>query len=144
MTRNVRLEAGSTPYLEIVSIGPHVLQADEAIDAGGRDAGPDPYELLLSALGACTSITIRLYAERKNWPLQAVRVGLSYARSHAEDCAECDAQIEAPERIEMEIALDGTLSEAQRSRLMEIASRCPVHRTLQSRIEIRQRPLTVP
>jgi putative redox protein len=140
MTRNVRLEAGSTPYLEIVSIGPHVLQADEAMEAGGSDAGPDPYELLLSALGACTSITVRMYADRKNWPLQAVRVGLSYARSHAEDCAVCDAQIETPERIEMEISLEGALSEAQRSRLMEIASRCPVHRTLQSRIEIRQRP----
>jgi uncharacterized OsmC-like protein len=90
-----------------ISIGPHVLQADEPSDWGGNDAGPNPYELLLAALGACTSMTVRMYAERKQWPLEGVHVGLTYARVHAEDCAECDNELRLADRIEIEISFFG-------------------------------------
>jgi len=140
--RNVYVDAGRLRYVQEVSVGPHRLQADEPSDSGGKDAGPNPYELLLAALGTCASITVRMYAERKEWPLQGVHIGLSYARVHAEDCAECDIEVRMVDQIEMEICLVGALSEDQQRRLMEIANKCPVHRTLTSQIQIRAR-LTV-
>ncbi len=142
MPRNVTVTSGQSRYVQNISVGPHLLHADEPRDAGGNDAGPNPYELLLAGLGACTSMTIRMYAERKQWPLQGVHVGLSYAKIHAEDCADCDTEVRMVDQIEMEISFLGDLSEDQKRRLMEIAGKCPVHRTLTSQVQIRTR-LTV-
>jgi putative redox protein len=139
MTRDVRVDAGPSPYLENISVGPHALVGDEPADFGGADAGPNPYELLLAALGTCTSITVRMYAQRRQWPLQDVRVRLSLGKVHAEDCAGCETENRMIDLIEMEISFVGDLSEEQRLRLLEIANRCPVHRTLTSRIEISAR-----
>jgi putative redox protein len=113
-----------------------VLQADEPSDYGGDDAGPNPYELLLAALGACTSMTVRMYAERKQWPLQGVQVSLSYAKVHAEDCAACETKVGMVDRIEVAISFTGDLSGEQQRKLLEIANKCPVHRTLVSRSQI--------
>jgi len=109
MPRSVRVNSGPSRYLQIISVGPHVLQADEPSDSGGNDAGPNPYELLLAALGACTSMTVRMYAERKQWPLKGVQVSLSYARVHAEDCAECDTKVGMVDRIEVGISFTGKI-----------------------------------
>jgi uncharacterized OsmC-like protein len=136
MPRSVRVNSGPSRYLQIISVGPHVLQADEPNDFGGNDAGPNPYELLLAALGACTSMTVRMYAERKQWPLRGVQVSLSYAKVHAEDCAECETKVGMIDRIELGISFTGDLSEEQQRRLLEIANKCPVHRTLVSRVQI--------
>ena len=113
----------------------------EVESAGGTDAGPAPYELLLAALGACTSMTLSMYARRKQWPLERVTVRLQHARIHAEDCAECETKDGMLDRIERELSLTGPLSDEQRGRLLEIANRCPVHRTLVSEIDIRTRLL---
>ena len=142
MPRTVTVTAGQSRYVQNISVGPHLLKADEPAEVGGNDAGPNPYELLLAALGACTSMTVRMYAERKQWPLQGVHVGLSYAKVHAEDCAECDAEVRLMDRIEMDITFLGDLSEDQKRRLVDIAGKCPVHRTLTSQVQIRTR-LTV-
>ena len=139
MPRSVRVNSGPSRYLQIISVGPHVFQADEPSDSGGNDAGPNPYELLLAALGACTSMTVRMYAERKQRPLQGVQVSLSHARIHAEDCAECDTKIGMVDRIEVEVSFTGDLSEDQQRKLFEIANKCPVHRTLVSRVQIDSR-----
>ena len=136
MPRIVSVNSGPLRYGQSISAGPHVLQADEPNEFGGNDTGPNPYELLLAALGACTSMTIRMYAERKQWPLLEVQVSLSHARVHAEDCAECDTKVGMVDRIELGISLVGDLSEDQRLRLLEIANKCPVHRTLVSQVQI--------
>ena len=136
MPRSVRVTSGPSRYGQNISIGPHVLQADEPNDFGGNDTGPNPYELLLAALGACTSMTVRMYAERKQWPLQEVHVNLSHARVHAEDCAECDTKVGMVDRVEVWISFTGDLSEEQQRRLLEIANKCPVHRTLVSEVQI--------
>ncbi len=104
--------------------------ADEPVAGGGDGTGPDPYQLLLSALGACTSMTVRLYAERKGWPLRRTTVTLTHDRLHAADCAECETGTGHVDRTVREVHLDGNLDPAQRRRLLEIADRCPVHRTL--------------
>jgi uncharacterized OsmC-like protein len=137
LSRVVYVDTADPPYLEHVSIGAHRIEADEPGDAGGDDLGPGPYELLLAALGTCTSITVRMYAERKQWPLEAVHIALSHAKVHADDCAACDTEIRTIDCIEMEILLTGDLTEDQQRRLLEIASRCPVHRTLTSAVQIR-------
>jgi len=137
--RSVVVNAGPSGYVQNMSIGPHLLQADEPSDYGGHDSGPNPYELLLAALGACTSITVRMYAARKQWPLHGVQVRLTHSRIHAEDCAECETKKGMIDRIETEISFIGDLSEAQRHRLLEIANKCPVHRTLVSEVQIRTR-----
>ena len=139
MPRNVAVDSTPGKYLQEISVGAHVIEADEPRDLGGNDAGPNPYELLLGALGACTSITVRMYAERKQWPLERLRIGLSYARVHTEDCAKCETEARMIDQIEMEISFVGDLSDEQRGRLMEIANKCPVHRTLTSRVQIRSR-----
>ena len=119
--------------------GRHRLLADEPAGQGGEDAGPNPYELLLMSLGACTSMTLRLYAWRKQWPLSRITVRLSHGRIHAEDCADCESKVGLIDRIEREIELEGTLDAAQRAQLLSIADKCPIHRTLTSEISIRTR-----
>ena len=143
MARTVVVDDGRLRYVQNISVGPHLLQADEPAEADGMDAGPNPYELLLAALGACAGITVRMYAERKQWPLEGVHVGLSWARVHADDCADCDAELRLVDGIEMELSFRGELSEHQRRRLIEIANKCPVHRTLSSQVPIHTRPARV-
>ena len=121
---------------EIIA-GKHHLVADEPVDAGGQDSGPGPYDLLLASLGACTSMTLRLYADGKKLPLQRVEVRLRHFRVYATDCAECETKEGMVDHIDREIRLDGDLSAEQRAKLMEIANKCPVHRTLTSEINIR-------
>jgi putative redox protein len=116
----------------------HRWLADEPLEAGGGDGGPNPYELLLSALGACTAMTVRLYASRKGWPLEGVEVVLRHERIYAQDCENCDSPNARLERITKRLALHGPLEEAQRQRLAEIAERCPVQRTLTSTVRIDQ------
>jgi uncharacterized OsmC-like protein len=119
-----------------ISSGKHRWRSDEPAPFG-TDSGPSPYELLLAALGACTSMTLRLYAQRKQWDLQRVTVRLQHSRIHAEDCMECERKEGFLDRINREIELSGNLDDAQKRRLIEIAEHCPVHRTLTSEINIR-------
>jgi putative redox protein len=124
-------------FQQAVTVGRHRFLADEPADAGGLDGGPGPYDLLLAGLGACTAMTLRLYAERKALPLDRVTVRLSHAKIHAADCAECETKEGMIDRIERVITMDGKLDEEQRKRLLEIADKCPVHRTLTSEVDIR-------
>ncbi len=132
-------EEGEGRYLQRVIMGAHSSIADEPREAGGNDAGPSPYELLLAALGACTSMTLRMYAEHKKLPLERVSVKLSHQKVHAKDCANCETQEGKIDLIEREIALHGDLDEATRQRLLQIADRCPVHRTLHSEVVVKTR-----
>ncbi|MEK6323781.1 MAG: OsmC family protein [Acidobacteriota bacterium] len=120
-----------------IAAGPHTFIADEPREAGGGDAGPDPYSLLLAALGACTAMTLQIYAKRKEWPIEKIEVSLKHSRSHAEDCDDCATNQGKIERIERYISLTGQLNEEQKARLIEIAERCPVHKTLTSQISIK-------
>ena len=134
-------ENGIGPLGQTVLAGRHDLSADEPIAAGGRDGGPGPYDYLLVALGACTSMTVRLYADRKAWPLEQVIVRLRHAKIHARDCAECETREGFLDRIERDIELVGALDGEQRARLMDIADKCPVHRTLTGEVKIVTRAL---
>jgi putative redox protein len=122
-----------------IDAGRHRLLADEPVEKGGTDAGPDPYGLLCAALGACTSMTLRLYARNKGWPLLGVTVVVRHEKIYAVDCAECETKEGRIDRLQREIALVGPLDGAQRQRLLEIANRCPVHRTLTSEVRIETR-----
>ena len=126
-------------FVQDVTAGRHPLRIDEPTSAGGTASGPTPYDLLLAALGSCTSMTVAMYARRKKWPLDRVAVRLRHSRVHAEDCAACEAQEARLTVIDREIELEGSLDEDQRARLLAIANRCPVHLTLSSRIDIRTR-----
>jgi putative redox protein len=119
-----------------ITVGPHRMLADEPASVGGEDTGPNPYEFLLSGLGACTSMTMRMYADRKALPLDRVTVTLSHRKIHAKDCADCETKVGMLDHIERVIAIEGDLDAEQRQRLMEIADKCPVHRTLTSEIRI--------
>ena len=125
-------EAGDGPYAQQIAVGPHILTADEPPSVGGADTGPDPYGLLLASLGACTSMTLRMYAERKGLPLRHVTVTLEHTRIYAEDCANCETQSGRVDHIRRDIEVEGELDDEQRARLLEIAEKCPVHRTLRS------------
>jgi uncharacterized OsmC-like protein len=133
----VSVESASPDFLENVSAGRHELQADEPLSAGGQDTAPTPYELLLSALGACKVITLRMYAKRKGWPLQGVQINLSHEKVHAEDSANCANGGSLIDQIDVEIKLQGELSAEQRGILLGLAEKCPVHRTLNSKVLIR-------
>jgi uncharacterized OsmC-like protein/fermentation-respiration switch protein FrsA (DUF1100 family) len=135
--RNVVVrETRQSKFQQTVSIGPHRLLADEPIAAGGEDTGPGPYDFLLAGLGACTSMTMRMYADRKSLPLERVTVTLKHSKIHAEDCAECETKAGMLDQIDRTIAMEGALDAEQRGKLMEIADKCPVHRTLTSEIHI--------
>jgi putative redox protein len=135
--RNVVVqETGSGKFQQTVSIGPHQLLADEPVAAGGEDSGSGPYDLVLAGLGACTSMTMRLYADRKSLPLERVTVTLRHSKIHAQDCAECETKEGMLDQIDRVIAMEGALDTEQRKKLMEIADKCPVHRTLTSEIHI--------
>jgi putative redox protein len=125
-----------TPLSQLLLDGRHRLLADEPGNAGGNDLGPAPYELLLMALGACTSITLRLYAKRHGWPLERATVTLKHSRAHAADCIKCEDPKSRLDQITCEIALDGPLTPEQKTRLLKIAESCPVHRTLMSSVGI--------
>lgn len=129
-------EAGAGKFANFITAGPHRLRADEPEAAGGTDTGPSPYQLLLAALGACTSMTLRLYADHKGWPLERVAVRLQHGKVHAADCAECETRDGKVDRIERVIEVTGPLAPDQRARLLEIADRCPVHRTLKGEIDL--------
>ena len=126
-------------FLQEVVSGNHHLRSDEPVSAGGTDAAPGPYDYLLIALGVCTSMTVGLYARRKQMPLENITVSLSHSRIHAKDCEECETKEGMLDRIDTTIELTGPLTAEQKTKLIEIAGKCPVHRTLKSEINIRLR-----
>ena len=128
---------GSTAgFAQDIVVGAHRFASDEPLAAGGTDTGPSPYDLLLAALGSCTSMTVNMYARRKGWPLEEVTVHLRHHKIHASDCATCETKEGMLDRIERDIHFAGPLTHEQRSTLLEIANKCPVHRTLTSEIVI--------
>ena len=133
----VIVRSAADGFVQEIVAGPHHVRSDEPTSVGGSDTGPTPYDLLLGALGSCKSMTMAMYARRKTWPLERVTVRLRHSRVHVDDCADCETQNSRLTVIDCEIALDGFLDEGQRSRLLAIANRCPVHLTLSSKIDIR-------
>jgi putative redox protein len=129
-------ETGEGRFTQRIAAGPHRLRADEPPEVGGDDSGPGPYDLVLAGLGACTSMTLRMYAGRKNWPLERVTVTLRHDKIHAQDCADCETREGRIDHIERRLQVEGPLDQAQRAKLLEIADKCPVHRTLESEIKI--------
>jgi len=127
---------GTTPYRTSVQSGRHRLVADEPASVGGGDEGPTPYDLLLSALGTCTGMTLRMYADRKGWPLETTTVRLSHRKVHAEDCRDCESESGKVDRIHREVQVTGDLTDEQRDRLLEIADKCPVHRTFHGEVKV--------
>jgi putative redox protein len=136
---SVVVSGSAAGFAQDVIAGTHRFVADEPASAGGTERGPGPYELLLAALGSCTSMTIGMYARRKGWPLENVTVRLRHERRYVADCENCEKNRTLLTRIDREIELTGPLSADQRERLLEIANKCPVHRTLTSKIEIETR-----
>jgi uncharacterized OsmC-like protein len=134
--RSVVVRGSADGFAQEILAGRHRIRADEPASAGGTDTGLSPYDLLLAALGACTSMTVGMYARRKAWPLEEVTVRLRHSKIHATDCAECETKEGMLDRIERDIHFAGPLTDEQRSKLLEIANKCPVHRTLTSEIDI--------
>jgi uncharacterized OsmC-like protein/pimeloyl-ACP methyl ester carboxylesterase len=135
--RNVVVrETRQSKFQQTIAVGPHRMLADEPMAAGGEDTGPGPYDFVLAGLGACTSMTMRLYADRKSLPLERVTVTLKHSKIYAQDCAECETKSGMLDQIDRLIAMEGPLDAEQRKKLMEIADKCPVHRTLTSEIHI--------
>jgi putative redox protein len=141
---DVVVRGNAREFLQEVVSGKHHLRADEPVSAGGADAAPGPYDYLLIALGVCTSMTVGLYARRKQWPLENISVSLRHSRIHAKDCEDCETKEGMLDRIDMEVELTGSLSREQHAKLMEIAAICPVHRTLTSEINIRLQAVQKP
>lgn len=131
----------ASAFAQQIAAGPHRLTGDEPESFGGSDTGPSPYDFLLAALGSCTSMTVGMYARKRNWPLERVTVWLRHSKIYAADCSECETREGMLDRIERDVRFDGPLSAEQHSRLLEIANKCPVHRTLTSEIKIRTRLL---
>jgi putative redox protein len=132
-------ETRESKFTQAIAAGPHALRADEPEALGGLDSGPSPYGLLLAALGACTAMTVRMYADLRKLPLERVTVTLRHDKVYAADCEECETKEGKVDRIDRVIELTGDLSDAQRAKLMEIADKCPVHRTLHSEVSVRSR-----
>ena len=154
MKTSVDAVAGSDPLIEHVvvrgsaagfrqeaSAGQYHFSVDEPANVGGTGSAPDPYDYLLAALGACTSMTVGWYARQRKFPLESVEVSLAHAKIHAKDCADCETKVGLLDRIDLKVKLIGDLTAEQRAKLMEIAAKCPVHKTLKSEIEIRLRAI---
>jgi len=135
----VIVRGAASGFAQEIIAGPHRIVGDEPTSVGGTDTGPTPYDLLLAAFGSCTSMTIAMYARRKQWALERVTVRLRHSRVHAEDCADCETHPAKLTLIERDIEFEGALDEEQRARLLAIADRCPIHLTLTSQMEIRTR-----
>lgn len=127
---------GEGKFAQQVTIGNHTLIVDEPRSVGGDDAGPSPYDLILAALGSCTSITLSLYAKLKKIPLEKVNVKLTHSKIHAQDCAECDKKTVKIDHIDRKIEVEGNLTNEQLQALLAVANKCPVHQTLTSKIEV--------
>lgn len=138
-THDVVVLGKASGFPQNIKVGPHHLTADEPVSYGGTETGPTPYDLLLAGLGSCTSMTIGWYARRKGWSVEEVTVSLRHDKIHAADCEDCETKVGKIDRIEMEIHITGALSKEQRAKLIEVAAKCPVHRTLSSEISIKTR-----
>jgi putative redox protein len=130
------LTSTGTGYMTDILAREHHMLADEPVSVGGSDRGPNPYDLLLASLGACTGITLRMYANRKRWPVKEIKVHLEHEKRHALDCEDCESPSSKIDFIYKVIELEGELDQAQKDRLLEISERCPVHRTLKSKVVI--------
>jgi uncharacterized OsmC-like protein len=139
---HIGVHGDADSFKQEIIAGKHRLVADEPASVGGSDAGPDPYDYLLTALGVCTSMTIGFYARRNHLPLQNITVSLWHSRIHTKDCEECETKEGMVDRIDVEVELTGSLSAEQHAKLMEIAAKCPVHRTLTSEVNIRTRAVS--
>ena len=126
-------------FAQKIDVGVHHLEADEPVSYGGTDSAPTPYDFILAALGSCTSMTIGLYARKRSWPVEKITVSLWHSKIHAMDCDDCETKEGRIDRIEMEIHIDGTLTDEQRAKLMEVAGKCPIHQTLTHEINIKTR-----
>ncbi|MEM9194714.1 MAG: bifunctional alpha/beta hydrolase/OsmC family protein, partial [Myxococcota bacterium] len=133
----VRVRGGKKNFTQEVVAGPHRLIADEPKSFGGADLGPNPYDYLLAGLGACTTMTVRMYADRKQWPLDAVECSLTHKKIHAKECEDCESESGPVDIIDRTLTLEGDLDEAHRTRLTEIADKCPVHKSLTTETRIR-------
>ena len=129
-------ETGEGLFVQEIAAGGHQLRADEPVSYGGLNSGPGPYDFVLAGLGACTAMTLRMYAQRKKLPMERVEVLLTHSKIHAVDCAECETQSGKIDRMERKITLKGPLDAEQRQKLLEIADKCPVHRTLESEVKV--------
>lgn len=136
---DVVVRGKASGFAQKITVGHFQFEADEPVNVGGSDSAPTPYDYLLAALGTCTSMTVGLYARRKKWPLEETIVSLHHSRIHAEDCADCETKTGMLDRMSLEIEFIGALSAEQRAKLMEVAHKCPVHRTLTSEIKIELR-----
>ena len=134
--KQVIVRTGPSGYATDIKAGGHSLTADEPVAAGGTNLGPTPYDFLVAGLGACTAITLRMYADRKGWPLEGIEVGLDHQKIHADNCRDCETKSGYLDTIKREIKLEGPLDDQQQKRLLQIADRCPVHRTLHGEIRI--------
>lgn len=132
----ITVETAGGRYTQKATAGGHEWLIDEPESLGGDDKGPTPYDLLLASLGGCTAITMQMYAQRKGWPLTAVHIDLQHSREHRDDCATCNNAENRIDVIDGAITMEGDLDQDQRERLMEIANKCPVHRTLTNRLDI--------
>ena len=132
----VVVHGGSSGLRQEIEAGSNRWVADEPTAVGGTGQGPTPYDLLLGALGACTSMTLRLYADRRKWPLEGVTVRLRHQRIHRDDCVNCEKKDSSIERVERTLELAGPLTDEQKARLLDIAERCPVHQTLRNNLEV--------
>jgi uncharacterized OsmC-like protein len=134
--RTVVVEGPATGFRTEVSVAGHHFTVDEPIPVGGTDVGPSPYEMLLAALGSCTAMTLRLYADRRKWPLERAVVKLSHRKVHAKDCEDCPEKPAKMDVVDRVVELHGPLDDAQRAKLVEIAERCPVQQTLGGPIQV--------